>query len=230
LKRPVLYSRTSDSSRYLRRIVAGVGALAVILVLVYALTTGLAGRIIRQLPHLIHAEVVKPPPPKVHRAPPPPKPQLEKPVMPTVPPPRIQLKRPSPPRAITVVKRQVRPPPPPPRVVTRPSPPPPKPAPKPKPLPPMPARPITATHTIPPYPPMARRLGREGRVLLGIVVGADGRVVTAGVVQSSGHSRLDEAARRWVVSHWRYRPATQNGRPVASRTRVEIVFKLSQAR
>jgi len=76
---------------------------------------------------------------------------------------------------------------------------------------------------------MARRLGREGSVLLGIVIGSNGHVAAASVIGSSGHSRLDEAARNWVVAHWRYQPATRNGKPIASREKVKIVFKLSQA-
>jgi len=77
---------------------------------------------------------------------------------------------------------------------------------------------------------MPRRLGYQGSVLLDIVIGADGRVTSASVIGSSGHSRLDEAARTWVVGHWRYKPATQNGKLVTSRERVRVVFNLSRAR
>lgn len=67
-------------------------------------------------------------------------------------------------------------------------------------------------------------------MLLGIVIGADGRVTRAWVAGSSGHSGLDQAARSWVTAHWRYKPAMQNGRPVPSRAEVKVVFNLSQAR
>ena len=67
-------------------------------------------------------------------------------------------------------------------------------------------------------------------MLLGIVIGANGRVTNAWVLGSSGHSGLDDAAKSWVISHWRYQPATHNGKAVASRSRVKVVFSLSQAR
>ena len=44
------------------------------------------------------------------------------------------------------------------------------------------------------YPRMARRLGLEGRVVLGFTILADGRLAGLRVVQSSGSELLDEAA------------------------------------
>jgi len=189
-----------------------------------AIATGLARRIVDQMPNMIHAQIVTPPRPKLRRLPPPPKPHLQTPEIPTVPLPQIELRMP-PPRTIKAAKQKVRraPPPPPPPVKT----PPPKPALLP--APPVPAAAIAGTHTLPPYPPMARRLGREGGVVLDILIGTDGRVSSASIAASSGLVELDEAARAWVLSHWRYRPATQNGRPIAERTRVKVVFNLSQA-
>ena len=49
-------------------------------------------------------------------------------------------------------------------------------------------RPLSATHTIPPYPPMGIRLGYEGNVQLRISVDERGNVVSAEVLGSSGHS------------------------------------------
>lgn len=46
------------------------------------------------------------------------------------------------------------------------------------------------------YPPAARREGREGRVRLRLSLDAQGRVVGAQVLKSSGFSDLDGAARR----------------------------------
>ncbi|HEU0095635.1 MAG TPA: TonB family protein, partial [Rhizomicrobium sp.] len=61
---------------------------------------------------------------------------------------------------------------------------------------------IRATHTIPPYPPVALRMGAEGRVTLRLTVLPDGRVGQADIVDSSGRQDLDEATQQWIVGHW----------------------------
>ncbi len=45
---------------------------------------------------------------------------------------------------------------------------------------------VTATHTVPPYPPIARRIGAEGKVTLRLTVTPEGRVSEADIVTSSG--------------------------------------------
>jgi protein TonB len=77
----------------------------------------------------------------------------------------------------------------------------------------------------PGYPPRARRRGWEGRVLLEVTVGPDGRPAAVRVIDSSGFRVLDRAARR-AVRRWRFRPATANGRPTESALRVPIRFDL----
>ena len=84
------------------------------------------------------------------------------------------------------------------------------------------------THTIPEYPPISRRLGEQGTVLLKIVIDANGDVTSATVEKSSGYSRLDEAAVSWVKRHWRYHPATLNGKPIAVTTQAKVRFDLRQ--
>lgn len=228
MNRPMTYSPTLMPSYFSRRMLLAIGAVLLIHVaLFYAFTSGLAGRVIHALPQIIQAEIVKPPPEKQHPTPlPPPKPQLAEPAMPTVPPPQINIRVPPPPRAITQVQRKIVAPKP---VVTHPAQPAPAPAPvvKPAAIAPTSARAIEATHTIPPYPPVARRLGQEGTVLLALDIGPDGRVHNAAVLNSSGHNRLDDAAIAWVRAHWRYHPATRDGHPVAAHTTVRIVFNLS---
>lgn len=83
-----------------------------------------------------------------------------------------------------------------------------------------------AANRPPVQPARSLRNGEEGRVMLRVLVQADG---TAGEVQvrtSSGFPMLDEAARSAVQS-WRFNPATSNGKPVAEWYLVPIVFKLS---
>src|SRR5262249_55927120 len=49
---------------------------------------------------------------------------------------------------------------------------------------------ITATHTVPPYPVIERRLGIEGTVTLRLTVGTEGQVTAAEVVTSAGREAL----------------------------------------
>lgn len=92
------------------------------------------------------------------------------------------------------------------------------------------ARPIGATHTVPPYPPLAVRLGYEGTVRLRISVDEHGNVFSADVLGSSGHADLDQAAVNWVETHWRYEPAIRDGKAVKATTDAVVTFKLDQRR
>ncbi|HVP84331.1 MAG TPA: TonB family protein [Rhizomicrobium sp.] len=88
---------------------------------------------------------------------------------------------------------------------------------------------LAATHTTPPYPPLSRRLGEEGKVGLRIFIAADGHISDVQVEKSSGLERLDEAARDWVRAHWLYRPATREGKTIAAQTEAVVVFNLKTA-
>ena len=79
----------------------------------------------------------------------------------------------------------------------------------------------------PPYPAQAIRDGIGGVVELEILVDIDGRPLEARVVRSSGHRLLDQAARRTVLTRWKFQPAMRNGQPVQALGRVPIEFKLS---
>lgn len=89
------------------------------------------------------------------------------------------------------------------------------------------AQKIARTITRPPYPPVSRRLGEVGTVSLRLMISADGTVTDAIVTRSSGFPRLDEAAVSWVIAHWRYKPATRDGRPVTSSTNAYVKFELT---
>ena len=88
---------------------------------------------------------------------------------------------------------------------------------------------IASTHTTPPYPPVSRRLGEQGTVRLHLTIDAQGNVTAAQVTNSSGVAELDQTAVDWVVAHWKYRPAMQNGLAVASTADAEVVFSLKNA-
>ena len=89
---------------------------------------------------------------------------------------------------------------------------------------------ILSTHTVPPYPAIARRLGEEGKVTLRLTVSAEGRVTQAEIVSSSGREDLDQTAQAWIVAHWTYKPALDNGAPVATQVLATVTFSLSSQR
>jgi protein TonB len=88
---------------------------------------------------------------------------------------------------------------------------------------------IATTHSVPPYPPIARRLGAEGRVTLRLTISPEGRVSNAEVVSSSGRADMDEAARQWIVAHWTYKPALENGLAQIGHIMASVTFNLTNA-
>jgi TonB family protein len=86
---------------------------------------------------------------------------------------------------------------------------------------------IVATHTVPPYPAIARRLGAEGKVMLRLTVSTQGRVAQADIVTSSGRRDLDEAAQQWIMTHWTYRPALHDGAPASGQVLATVTFSLT---
>ena len=81
-------------------------------------------------------------------------------------------------------------------------------------------------HNPPPaYPPVARRLGEQGRVLLRVLVTADGEADQVEVRTSSGSPRLDAVALE-TVRRWKFLPARQGDRPLAAWVLVPISFRL----
>ena len=64
---------------------------------------------------------------------------------------------------------------------------------------------------------------REGRVVLRILVRADGTVARAEVARSSGQSALDQAA-VLAVGSWRFDPATRNGAAIEAWVLIPVRF------
>jgi periplasmic protein TonB len=77
----------------------------------------------------------------------------------------------------------------------------------------------------PGYPPVSRRLGEEGKVLLRVRVTAEGQPATVDLEKSSNFERLDEAARQ-VVARWRFVPAKRGEQAIEATVIVPIVFRL----
>ncbi|NTV72185.1 MAG: energy transducer TonB [Azonexaceae bacterium] len=77
----------------------------------------------------------------------------------------------------------------------------------------------------PPYPPLARRMGEEGRVLLRVLVTPQGTAESVEIKTSSGSDRLDDSAQR-TVRNWKFIPARRGDSAVQSWVLVPIIFKL----
>lgn len=179
--------------------------------LVYALITGLAYRVIRVVPVPIVAKII------AQQSPPqtaPPPAVFKPPLTPFVPPPEVQIAKPPPAPTSTAITNvtAVRPPTltPAPQVVRN--------------LPHV----DLASSNEPEYPPVSRRLGEEGRVLLQVLVDPDGRVIDAKVVQSSGYPRLDQAAIEGVKEDYHFVPGTIDGKPQPMWLTIPFVWKLQQ--
>lgn len=77
----------------------------------------------------------------------------------------------------------------------------------------------------PPYPPLARRLGYEGEVLVRVLIDEDGIVTDALLDHRSPHAILDDAALR-AVRLWEFEPAYREGKRVPSEVVVPVRFLL----
>ena len=77
----------------------------------------------------------------------------------------------------------------------------------------------------PKYPPLSRRLGEEGKVLLKVRVSAEGLPLGIDLEKSSSFARLDAAARQ-AVAGWRFVPARRGDEAVEASVIVPIVFRL----
>ena len=77
----------------------------------------------------------------------------------------------------------------------------------------------------PAYPPIARKLGIEGVVLLRVDVSARGMPEKIVIAQTSNSSLLDEAAMK-AVQGWTFVPARRGDAPIAHPVEVPIRFQL----
>ncbi|MBU6442555.1 MAG: TonB family protein [Alphaproteobacteria bacterium] len=176
-------------------------------VVIWALATGLAQSVFNKMPEIIKAEVVQQKPPEQEKTPPPPPPDTVKPPPPFVPPPDINIQTTTTEtNAISDVQSH-------------------KAAPQ-----------VPATYPTPRgrshsceagYPPISRRLGETGVVLVRFTVNVDGSVTNVSVAKSSGYSRLDEAAVS-CASRWEYNPATRGGKPLAITYEAKVLYQLNE--
>lgn len=84
------------------------------------------------------------------------------------------------------------------------------------------------SYLVPPeliYPQAARRAQEEGRVLLRVLVDAQGRPAQLAIARGSGYARLDEAALA-AARLARFKPYSENGLPQAFWVQMPFVFEL----
>lgn len=100
------------------------------------------------------------------------------------------------------------------------------------PLPPPPAAPVREEARMDPrarlqpaYPPAEERAAVEGSVTVTIVIGTDGRVKRVEKVRAATDA-FYRATEQQALRHWRFKPATVDGRPIESRKTMTVHFRL----
>jgi periplasmic protein TonB len=202
----------------------------------YALQSGLMMRAVEVVvPVEVLARFIEPAPPKIEQQPrPPQRPPQTKPQ--TVVPKPQTTPLPPPPKSIAVVSTE-----PSPNAVTGSA--------APQPTAPPVAAPVSAAPPAPPavptprriqlpdsnadylsnrppaYPPLSKRLGEQGKVVVRVFIDTEGNATQAEIRTSSGHDRLDQTALK-TVQTWKYVPGKVNGEAKAMWFNVPISFAL----
>ena len=212
------YSSPHDSQFFTRRAITFTIAVAVQVLIVVLLGTGLASRVMNIVAPPIQTDIVQEVQ-KHDEAPPPPPPKMEHPPV-EVPPPDVQINMAAETRttAITNVTNKhvvkTAPPPPPPvhhsirgfGVLSR-------------------GLPNSADF----YPPASQRLNEEGTAYVHACVGPNGQLVDPAptIAKSSGRTRLDEAALRLAkAASGKYTPGTEDGKPASTCATFSVKFQL----
>lgn len=210
----------SETERNPTKKIAGIAFVILLHVLiVYALLTGLARKVVEVIKQPIETKIieeVKPPPPK-DLPPPPPPPKMVAPPPPFIPPPEVQIQQPPPQNTIAAVSN-IKPENP---VMPQPQPQPAKPAESVR----VPAVVDARACQKPEYPRKSVRNEEQGTVTLQFLIGLDGRVVDSRIEKSSGFKDLDNAARA-ALSLCKFKPGTVDGKPEQSWTKMTYVWKL----
>jgi periplasmic protein TonB len=216
-----------------RNIVIAAGVVLFHIAALWALQTGLLRRAVQiVVPVEILSEIVTPPPPPKVEPPPVPKPPepvkqplAKKKVEQALPPPpkpvAIPDPQPAPNAPVGVIEPQ--PPPPPITAPVNPEAGAPSPGPAKVELPSSDASYLR--NPAPAYPAISKRLGEQGKVVVRVLIGADGAPQKAEVKRSSGYDRLDRSAIEYVMT-CRYVPGKVGGQPQAMWYEAPVNFVL----
>jgi protein TonB len=85
-----------------------------------------------------------------------------------------------------------------------------------------------ASAPAPSYPPEALARELEGTVTLRVLVDVDGSPLSVEIERSSGHRKLDDAARRQVLRKWKFKPAIRDGQAIQVYGIVPVSFSLTR--
>jgi protein TonB len=77
----------------------------------------------------------------------------------------------------------------------------------------------------PPYPATELRAQRDGRVQVRVTIGPDGRVVDVALLSATSDA-FWQTTRQQALHHWRFRPATVDGRPVEDSRVMSLIFRI----
>lgn len=80
----------------------------------------------------------------------------------------------------------------------------------------------------PDYPPAERRLGREGQVVVRVLIGSDGRVKQVERITATSDDFFN-ATMRTALARWRFRPATRDGVAIDRWKMMRVTFRLEDA-
>jgi protein TonB len=80
----------------------------------------------------------------------------------------------------------------------------------------------------PPYPASEERAQRSGSVQIRVTIGANGRVIAADRVSATSDA-FYAATERQALRHWRFRPATVDGRPIEATRVMTVTFRIQDA-
>ena len=87
------------------------------------------------------------------------------------------------------------------------------------------AEPVLLRAVTPVYPSLARDAGIEGKVLLRVTIGTDGRVKTVSIIRSDVTPAMEKAAMA-AVMRFEFKPAMQQTIPVRAQVAVPVWFRL----
>jgi protein TonB len=68
-------------------------------------------------------------------------------------------------------------------------------------------------------------LGEQGKVIIRVLIGADGKPQQAQIAQSSSYERLDQVGLQTVLD-WHFEPGKRGGIPEAMWFNVPLIFKM----
>jgi len=77
----------------------------------------------------------------------------------------------------------------------------------------------------PPYPPQLLRTGVEGKAVVRVLIGTDGRVKQVAII-SADDSLFADATERQAKKKWRFKPATRDGVAVETWKQMTVRFEI----